>query len=229
MAESGATVPKPLVEVGGRSLIEHNLMALRFADVLDVTLAHSSTHPEIREAAAAAAGSIGLDLAVVTETVPLGSVGALAEMPHDERPTVVVNADNLTALDLREVLARHHQAAAAMTQAVHVEPFHMPFGEIVLAEDDWITAYREKPTYEILVSSAVTVVSPPAIALLRRGEFANLPQLANRVLDTGLGQAAHRHRAPWIDVNDLARREVAEDLLDREAAAFAAVGIVAST
>ncbi len=229
MAASGAQVPKPLVEVGGRSLLEHNLMALRSAGLCEVTLAHSTAHPEIPEAADVAAASLALDLDYVAETAPLGSVGALAEMPREDRPTLIVNADNLTALDLSALLERHHSTAAVMTQAVHVEPFHMPFGEIVLTDDQWISAYREKPTYEVLVSSAVTVVSPAAISLLQRGEFANLPHLANLVLQRGLGLAAHVHCAPWIDVNDLDRRERAEELLRREAAAFASVGITRAT
>jgi NDP-sugar pyrophosphorylase family protein len=144
--------------------------------------------------------------------------------PHDG-PTLVVNADNLTALDLGAVVADHLASGAAMTQAVHHQSFHMPFGEIELAEDGTISAYREKPTYEILISSAITVVSPEAAELVRRGEFINLPLLANRVLEAGMTLRGYRHDAAWIDVNDLGARSRADQLLHERAVDFEAVGI----
>jgi mannose-1-phosphate guanylyltransferase/phosphomannomutase len=225
MAASGAEAPKPLVEVAGRTLLEHNLRALAGAGVERVHLARGATQNDIGRIGADVAGALGIGLTEVVEHEPLGSVGALAMLPHDAEPVLVVNADNLTALDLAAVVEHHLRVGAAMTQAVHVEPFHMPFGEITVGPDGMVRAYTEKPTYEILVSSAVTVVSRAAIGLVRRGENINLPVLANRVLDAGLPLAAHRHEAAWVDVNDLSARERAEALLVERAEEFRRRGI----
>jgi NDP-sugar pyrophosphorylase family protein len=114
----------------------------------------------------------------------------------------VVNADNVTSLDLAGIVAAHRATAAAMTLAVHDEPFLMPFGEITV-DGDRVTDYVEKPTYRICISSAVTVLGPPAVALVEPGEDVGLPVLARRVLDAGMVLSAHHHEADWADVNDL--------------------------
>jgi NDP-sugar pyrophosphorylase family protein len=146
-------------------------------------------------------------------------------LPRVDAPVLIVNADNLTAIDLVDVRRHHDDQQAAMTQAVHREPFHMPFGEIVVDGGGRISAYREKPVYEFLVSSAVTVVSPAAVGLVRRGENINLPVLANRVLEAALPLVAYVHCEPWVDVNDLETRRRAEQLLEDRASEFAARGI----
>ena len=216
MRRSGSPVPKPLVPVRGVPLLEHNVITLLAAGVTDVRIAVSTLAPEVQDFAetrcAELVASAGARLEVIVEDPPLGSLGAAA-LCRDVDEVLVVNADNLTSLDLRLVLEDHRASGAAMTLAVHDEPFPMPFGEITL-EGSRVVAYREKPTYRITICSAVTVLGADALSRMVPGEPVGLPVFANRVLDEGLPVHAFRHAAAWVDVNDLVVAARAEEVLE---------------
>ena len=148
MRRSGATVPKPLVQVAGRTLLEHNLVALVRSGFDEIHVAVAAGDTLTGEFLAGPARTVaargGARLATVVEDPPLGSLGAVA-LVDTGGDLLVVNADNLTALDLSDVVDSHRRSGAAMTLAVHDEPFPMPFGEITLVGDRVVT-YREKPT-----------------------------------------------------------------------------------
>ncbi|HEX7035607.1 MAG TPA: sugar phosphate nucleotidyltransferase [Pseudomonadales bacterium] len=222
MRESGSAVAKPLVPVRGVPVLERNVLTLLGAGFTDLHIAVSARRDGVgdfaRTRCRALAEALGASLSVVTEEQPLGSIGA-ASLLTAYTDVVVVNADNLTALDLRAMLAFHRDSGAALTLAVHDQPFPMPFGEIV-ADGDRVVAYREKPTLTVRVCSAISVLGREALAALIPGEAIGLPAFANRLLGTNAPIRAFVHQAPWIDVNDLSAAARAEVLLRDRADQF---------
>lgn len=222
MRASGTATPKPLVTVGGKTLLEHNLLALLQSGMRDIVVATPGHSPEIaafvRGPCRALVSSYGGDLRLYEEQQPLGNIGAAAEVECRGPELLVVFADNLTTLDLAAGVRHHRQAEAALTLAVHVEPFRIPFGEVEV-RGGMIVAYTEKPEHRVLVSSGVMVLGPAAIARIPRGQATGISWLANRLLAEGARVAALPHDSPWIDVNDLAAAEGAARLLSGQAAA----------
>jgi mannose-1-phosphate guanylyltransferase/phosphomannomutase len=208
------------MEVAGVSLLERNLVALLRTGITDVFVA-VPTNPEIVEHVEQRCRAVverdEAGLTVIVEDPPLGSIGAAALIPATVDALLVVNADNLTSLDLVDLLDQHDRHGAAVTLAVHDEPFHMPYGEITL-DGDQVVDYVEKPTYTVTVSSALTVLDRRARALIDPGTHVMLPDLVRRALAAGLPIRGHRHSATWIDVNDMASLRRAEQLVADEPA-----------
>lgn len=221
MRASGVATPKPLVSVGGMTLLERNLLALLdcgFRDIVVATPAHSPELAEfVRGRCRLLVSSRGGDLRLYEEQQPLGNIGAAAEIDRHGPELLVVFADNLTTLDLAAIVRHHRQAAAVLTTAVHFEPFRIPFGEVEV-RDGMVLAYTEKPEHRILVSSGVLVLGSVAIGRIPRGRPTGISWLANQLLAAGERIAAYPHEAPWIDVNDMGAAEKAERLLARYAA-----------
>jgi NDP-sugar pyrophosphorylase family protein len=216
MARSGGAYPKPLMTVAGRSLLEWNVDALTAAGIGHIHIAigadQTETSEHIERCCRPLVESVGGSISVVAEQTPLGSIGAAALLDPTVDRLLVVNADNLTTLDLAAMLDDHAQHTAAVTLAIHEEPFAMPFGEVTVNADR-VVAYVEKPTYSITVSSALTVLSRRAVDLIVPGTSVMLPDLVQRALAADLVVHAHRHTAAWIDVNDLDAVGRAEDLV----------------
>lgn len=222
MRRSGSVVPKPLVAVGGVPLVELNLRALVHHGLRDLHVAVAAGATDVIDLVESCRPWLErreARLSLVMEDPPLGSIGAAALVPPTSA-LVVVNADNVTSLDLAAVVEVHEASSAAMTLAVHDEPFPMPFGEIT-RDGDRVLDYVEKPTYEICVSSAISVLGPEAVALIDPGEPIGLPVLSRRVLDAGLLLRAHHHDADWADVNDLSLVERAERVVAAHPDVFA--------
>jgi mannose-1-phosphate guanylyltransferase/phosphomannomutase len=215
---SGTSIPKPLVPVLGIPLLERNLLTLLAAGFRDVTIAVPSHTPEIgafvESRCRLLAESYGATVAVLEERVPLGNIGAAREVTPASADVLVIYADNLTALDLADLVGHHHSAAAALTSGVHLEPFRIPYGEVQV-ESGSIVAYLEKPERRVLVSSGVFVLGPAARSLLPPGQRSEVSWLVNRLLAERLPVAAYQHQAPWIDINDSTAIARAEELIVR--------------
>jgi NDP-mannose synthase len=222
MSRSGSLVPKPLVRVRGVALLERNVFALLRAGIADIHVAVSAdAHRVLRFAQSRCheiTDALGARLSVIAEDQPLGSIGAAAFL-RDRDVVVVVNADNLTSLDLRAILGAHQMSGAALTLGVHDQPFMIPFGEAIV-EAGRVVAYREKPTLTVPICSAISVLGNMALASLQPGESVGLPAFTNRLLSKGAEVRAFHHNAPWIDVNDLAAAEHAEVLVATHAEEF---------
>ena len=213
---SGTLVPKPLLPVLGVPLLERNLLTLLATGFRDITVAIPSHTPEIeafvQRRCRRLADSYAARLAVLVERAPLGNIGAAREVQIGDADLLVIYADNLTALDLNNLVAHHQSVTAALTSAVHFEPFRIPYGEVQV-ENGSIVAYREKPERRVLVSSGVFVLSPAARSLLPPGERTDVAWLVNRLLAERLPVAAYQHEASWIDINDTAAIARAEQLV----------------
>jgi mannose-1-phosphate guanylyltransferase/phosphomannomutase len=222
MRASGREEPKPLVTAGGATLLERNVFLLLHHGFTDVVVSVPSAPPAIQnfvgEHITPLVVAAGGHVDVLEEARPLGNIGCAAAFAGQDVRLVVVYADNVTTLDLREVVASHARASSAMTLAVHHQPFRLPYGELIV-DGGVVTAYVEKPTSTPLICSAVTVIDPPALAALATvtgsppDAPAGLVDLFRAASGAGLRVGAHQHEAPWADVNDAGEIANAETVL----------------
>ncbi len=161
----------------------------------------------------------GATLRCLKECVPLGTIGIAREMKDYSQAILVVNVDNLTALNLNRLVADHLESAAALTIATHIEPFQIPFGEVRIS-DGFITDYLEKPVRRISISSGTYVLSPRACEFIYPGISTNVPQLFATLIQQGERVRAFEHTSSWIDVNDAAAAGRAEELIRNRLSEF---------
>jgi NDP-sugar pyrophosphorylase family protein len=215
-ASRGEGRHKGLVPVLGVPLLERNVSALLSAGIRDVVLVVAEDEEELlefgRTRCRALVEAWGERWTCFVERQPLGTIGAAREVggPGD---LLVVNVDNLTALDLAGFVAHHRATGAAMTVATHWESFTMPFGEVTLTADGMIDAIAEKPVKRYHTSSGTYVLSAEACAAIPPGRPLGAPSLWEILHAAGKPVAAFEHESAWIDVNDAAALERAERLV----------------
>ncbi|MGH2997558.1 MAG: nucleotidyltransferase family protein, partial [Gaiellaceae bacterium] len=155
---------------------------------------------------------LGVELAVIGEPEPLGRGGALrfaAQVRKENGDVYALNGDELLDLDLRALLARHRESAAAAT--ITVTRPASAFGVVELGEGDVVTGFQEAGLLPHWVSCGVYVLGAEALARLpERGdhERSTFPELAaERRL------RAYRHDGLWLTVNTPKDLRVAEELV----------------
>lgn len=217
MARSGAPRPKPLVEVVGVPVIERNLQQLVRAGVDRVTVSVASDADEVRafvrDRLVPLGKACGIVVGELVEQTPLGNIGAAGLLADEVDELLVVYADNVTTLDLAALVDEHRAHRPELTLAAHREPFRMPFGELRVDDRDRLVSYTEKPTYRILVGSAVMVMGRGALGSLATDRPTGISELSQRLVDDGRPVHVSVHDAPWIDVNDLASAAAADGLV----------------
>ncbi|OUC13125.1 MAG: hypothetical protein B0A82_18880 [Alkalinema sp. CACIAM 70d] len=120
MGERTRDKPKPLLEVGGRPLLEHTLSWLENAQIDHIYVSVYYLAEQIADYMRSRVSSVPHSL--VREDKPLGTAGVLsilAEKLH--KPILVVNADVLTRLDLPALLEFH--AAHGNDGTLAVSPY----------------------------------------------------------------------------------------------------------
>jgi len=210
-----AILPKPLVPVGDRPILERILRGLAASGVskIDLCIGHLGELIQVYFSQGRTLPE-GLELAWHWEEEPLGTAGALQLVPGLDDTFIVMNGDVLTTLDYAALVAHHRSSGAALTVAMHAKRVDINLGVIETA-DGRITGYREKPTLHYDVSMGVYVYEPRALAHLPDGAC-QFPDLVHRLLDAGEPVAAFRNDAEWYDIGTFTEYERAvRDLTER--------------
>jgi NDP-sugar pyrophosphorylase family protein len=189
--------PKALVEVAGRPLAAYQVAQLVRAGVRRVIVSCAAGDGDLFETALA---GLGAEIATAVEPEPLGRGGGLrfaARARQEEGDVLALNGDELLAVDVAGLLARHRATGAAATIVV-THP-RSPFGVVELGEGDVVTGFSEGGLLPHYVSCGVYGLGEDAVAELpERGdhETTTFPALAQRGLLFGF-----RYEGPWLTVN----------------------------
>ena len=144
LGAAAKTVPKVLLEIAGKTVLEWQIRLLKDAGVTVVVLASGHLHDVLYERVGD--NYAGMCIRYAKEEKRLGTGGAIqnAMQQIDTSPFFVMNGDILLAdFSLREMLDRFRQGMVGMLLSVHV-PDIRPYGEIVSDCDGKIQAFREK-------------------------------------------------------------------------------------
>lgn len=189
------TVPKPLLPLGDRPLLDFIISHLTRFDVTEIILA-LGYQAELIRAYCGDGERYGVPIRYVQEPRPLGTAGCLAlcrPLLAPDAPCVLMNGDLVTRLDFGRLTDFHRSRRASLTVGFVYHTHQSPFGVLQL-DGDAITGIVEKPTYRHPVSAGIYCLSPDAVALVPDDSPLTMPELALRVRDGGgrvLGYEIH--------------------------------------
>jgi NDP-sugar pyrophosphorylase family protein len=193
------SVPKPMLEVAGRPMLERIVLHLVGHGIQRIYLA-VNYKAEMIEAHFGDGSRFGCAISYLHEDEPRGTGGPLSLLPaRPEDPLVVLNGDQVTGADLTAMLEHHRNVRAAATIGVGPYQVQIPFGAIT-EENGRVTAIKEKPSLSVLVSRGIYVLEPEALAAVpRAGEFP-ITDLFAALLEGGKHVSAFYFDDYWLDV-----------------------------
>ncbi|MBA3944212.1 MAG: NDP-sugar synthase [Herpetosiphonaceae bacterium] len=168
------TTPKPLVPLANRPTLAHILRWLAAGGVEEVILA-------MQYAAAAFEPFLrhwhGLPVRAIQEPVPLGTAGAVRNIRAQlHGPTVIVNGDNLTDLDLQALWQSHTASGAQATIAVGEVADPSGCGVVVSDATGRVSCFQEKPAAGLALANTINtgtyLIDPAVLDHLVQGEVA---------------------------------------------------------
>jgi mannose-1-phosphate guanylyltransferase/mannose-1-phosphate guanylyltransferase/phosphomannomutase len=141
--------PKPLLPLIDRPFLAWLVDRCRQAGIVDILVNVGYLGQQIAEAFGDGA-ALGVTLRYLWETGPLDTAGAilLAKPLLSGEPLVVFNADILTDLDLRQLMAFHRQHGGQGTLTLTRVADITPFGLVECDATGRVQAFREKPDPE---------------------------------------------------------------------------------
>jgi NDP-mannose synthase len=196
-------LPKPLLPIGDRAILDVVVQQLRLAGCRHVTLAVGHLAHLVR-AVMGDGERYGLSIDYCEEDRPLGTVGPLATMRDLRDPFLLMNGDVLTSLDYGRLMHAHREAGNMLTIASHRRVVRTEYGVLHVGDERGDTrrlvAFEEKPELPFLVSMGVYAVDPRVLQFIDRGERLDLPDLAQRLLDADEAVGTFAFDGFWLDI-----------------------------
>lgn len=193
-------MPKPMLPVGDRPLMEHIIEQLRDTGIKHVNLAVHHQSERISDHFGDG-HDFGIEISYVTEDRPLGTAGALGLMKTPQGTVLVINGDILTQIDFRAMLAYHREQKSDLTMAVRRYEFKVPYG-VVETEGTSVKRLVEKPLIQNLINAGIYLLEPYVYRFIPNGERCDMTDLIQCVLDEGRPVAAFPIHEPWMDIGE---------------------------
>jgi NDP-sugar pyrophosphorylase family protein len=191
--------PKPLVPIGERPILDIVLRQLAAAGFDQITLAVGYL-AELIMAYCGDGSRYGIELAYSREEKPLGTAGPIALVPVEGETFLAMNGDLLTTIDYRAMLQAHRARGNIATVATFPRDVTIELGVIEADENDRVTNYLEKPSFQYAVSTGVYIFEPAVLEHIPRGERYDLPDLVLRLIERGLNVGRYAATGYWLDI-----------------------------
>lgn len=166
-------IPKPMVPLAGRPVLEWLLLRLREDGVDDICCTLQCL-PEQIENYFGDGRRLGLHIEYRTEEKPLGTAGAVRNCLDfiGEEPCLVLSGDGVFDFSLSPLIETHRRAKPAVTMALVPNAAPLAYGLAVTDRDGIVRAFVEKPDWRHvvtdLVNTGIYVLSPAALELVPR-------------------------------------------------------------
>ncbi len=208
--------PKPLLPIGGKPLMEWNLLLLRQFGITEVIINLHHLGAQI-QSAFGNGSALGMRLRYSHEAVILGTGGGLkqAEPFFLGQPFLVLNGDTLLELDLGALMAFHKQLGGVATMVVREDPEADRWG-LVEVDQDWRVVRvngrgrSDSRSLETYMFAGVHVMDPRLLKGIPVGQESSIIDAYQRSLAAGELVGGFLMEGYWSDVGTLARYEQAQ-------------------
>jgi D,D-heptose 1,7-bisphosphate phosphatase len=156
-------LPKPMIPIAGKSLIEHQVELARKYGFEDIRI-FACYRPEIIESHLGRGEQWGVTISYLIEKEPLGTAGAvLAGFKELAENFLVLYGDTFVNVDLGRIWDRHTASGADATLLLHPNDHPLDSDLVEMNSDGWITAFHNRPHpaerwFQNLVNAGLYVV-----------------------------------------------------------------------
>jgi len=204
-------LPKPLMPVGSKPVLELLLKWLRRNDVHEVYVTTGYLGHLIRSVCGDGR-QWGLRIIYTDEREPLGTVGALGLIRQELDDTfLVLNGDVLTDLNLSAFLRTHRSHGGSLTIATTQRSTHMDFG-VIETVDSRVVRFREKPSLNQIVSMGIYCMEPDVLDHIPDGVPFGFDDLMVCMMGKQLSVHTFLHQGCWLDIGRVEDFQKAQEL-----------------
>jgi len=208
-------LPKPLIPVGDRTIIEVIIdQFLRYGiDRFHLSINYKSKILKSFFEELAPAYSV----AYLEESIPLGTAGGLRALYSSiPESLIVTNCDIVIQADLAELVSFHKDNDYDLTLVASLKEYNIPYGVCELEAGGSLSRIAEKPQYSFLVNTGMYVVRRDRLDLIPEQTRCDMTDFIERIKKAGgrIGVFPIGENA-WVDTGEWTEYRKALDSLER--------------
>ncbi|MBP6754784.1 MAG: nucleotidyltransferase family protein [Bacteroidia bacterium] len=191
--------PKPLLKVGDKPIMEHNLNRLAMYGIDDFWVSVKYLGEQI-EAYFGSGKQKNINIEYVWENNPMGTIGAVAQINNFKHDYVLVtNSDLLTNIDYEQFFLEFIKQGADL--AVLTIPYQVAIPYAVLeTEKGEVKSFKEKPTYTYYSNGGIYLMKKEMTHLIPQNKFYNATDLMEDLILQNKKIISFPFSGYWLDV-----------------------------
>ncbi|MDD5555827.1 MAG: sugar phosphate nucleotidyltransferase [bacterium] len=207
-----SVIPKPLLPVGEKSVLEIQIDRLRKFGFDEIILTTNYKSDYI-EKFFGDGSRYGVRLSVSREDVPLGTAGPLSLLRDRlAEPFILMNGDILTLADFGKLYAFGLSADSLLTIAIKKEILPFAFGNIFFSGDR-VTGIQEKPEIITWIIAGIYVMKPGILDLIPDGTYFGMDALIRTMLEREMPVMKYELAEYWLDIGRVSDYERAHEIV----------------
>jgi dTDP-glucose pyrophosphorylase len=193
--------PKPMLKVGNKPILEHNVDRLVLFGIDDFWISINYLGEQI-ESYFGDGSTKNVHISYVRENKPLGTIGSVSKIEDFKHEYVLItNSDLLTNLDYEHFFLDFLEHNADM--AVVTIPYQVTIPYAVLeTKEGRILNFKEKPTYTYYSNGGVYLVKRAVFENLPNDEFFNATDLMDLLIKQGKKIHSYPLMGYWLDIGN---------------------------
>lgn len=192
-------IPKPMLKVAGRPILERLVLHLVGSGIDKIYLATNYLGHVIKEHFQDGS-RFGCQISYLEETTPLGTAGPLSalEATSDE-PILVMNGDLVVQFEPNQLLRHHRETNSRLTIGLKLYNHQVPFGCVQIA-DNRVTKLDEKPNVSMLINAGIYALDPELLQDIPKDTFFQMTDLINAQLEKNEPVGYLELTDEWVDI-----------------------------
>lgn len=204
-------IPKPLLPIGEKSVLEIQIDRLKKYGFKEIILATNYKSDYI-EKFFGDGSQYGVKLIISKEETPLGTAGPLMLLRQQlTEPFLMMNGDILTLIDFAKMYEFARRQESLLTLAIKKEITPFAFGNIFFSGDR-VTGIQEKPDIIMYILAGIYVMKPEIFKFFPLGEYFGMDHLIMKMLKENAAVAKYEVQEYWLDIGRLSDYEKAQTI-----------------
>ena len=198
--------PKPMLEVGGKPILETIVRCFVDSGFTNITMCLGYKSNIVQDYFQDGS-DFGANIDYIDEEKRMGTAGALTLLEERlDNPFFVMNGDLLTNIDFEKMLDFHVEYNSKATMCVREYDIEVPYGVVNVANEN-ITSIEEKPIHRFFVNAGIYLLEPDCIDLIPDNEFYDMPLLFEELIATKEKIVSFPLQEYWLDIGRMADYE----------------------
>lgn len=205
------TTPKPLLPVGGKSIIDYNIDSLMENGIKHISVTVNYLHEQLEEHFAEPVNGVKIDC--IKEPQFLGTMGATQFVTKFYNDVVLVmNSDLFTNIDYEDFYLHFKEHDADMSVAAVPYSISVPYGIFEL-EGRNIKGVKEKPIYNYFANAGIYLIKRELLENMPKNTFYNATDLMNDAVAAGKIVIRYPITGYWLDIGSHEEYKKANELV----------------
>ena len=203
--------PKPLLPVGGKAIIDHNIDRLIANGVKHINVTVNYLGEQLEEHFSEPRGEVQVQ--TVKEPKFLGTIGSIKFVKEFHNDTVLVmNSDLFTNINYEDFFLHFKEHDAEMSVAAVPYTVSVPYGIFDLDGRE-IQGLIEKPTYNYYANAGIYLIKRRALDEIPDDTFFNATDLIEKLISEGKKVIRFPLNGTWIDIGNPQEYQKANELV----------------